>query len=45
VRRGGGAPLRILVLEEEPVPQREDGGWAQEIEDRAPKSCCVGGAG
>lgn len=43
--RRGGAARRILVLEEEPVPRREDGGWAQEIEARVPESRCVAGAG
>lgn len=43
--RCGGTARRILVLEEEPVRRREDGGWAQEIEACVPESRCVFGTG
>ena len=33
--------ILVLVLEEEPVPRREDGGWTQEIKE----SRCVASAG
>lgn len=48
--RRGGAPGVLRAAggadrQEEPVPWREAGSWAQEIEARAPESRRVAGAG
>jgi len=40
-RVGATRRILVLVLEEEPVPRREDGGWTQEIKE----SRCVASAG